>query len=340
VPFAGEYHEGTTWDAQQRAYYAYYEDKRRLNKQAEALDLARFLAGKNQANWYAPELPQVQITVSGKNPFQAQVSPEQLAAGPVSLTLPGLRPGDAVTFAGASRLRVTLGSMAEAEIVLPGKTFTWTADPSLVPVLPPELLNGSPVTLRLAAVRDAERGDYRNLACNPLALAIVHGATPAVFPFATASSETRGDPLFRARNAIDGIRSNGKHSAFPFQSWGPERNATTPVFTLAFGRAVRIDRVDLIQRADFPHDQSWVRGELWADGAKIADLRLAASGAIQTTTFAPVECQTVELRNLIPSKPGWIGLTEIQVWGIDADRTPANRISAAKATGLAQVPLQ
>ena len=340
VPFAGEYHEATTWNEKQRGYYDYYEDKRRLNKQAEAADLGRHLAGTDRTAWLQAEMPQVRVSLAGKASFTADVAPGQLAAGPVTLILPGLHPGDTLTFTGAPRLRITVGSLAEAEVVLPGNTFTWTADPGLARALPPALLDGSPLSVRIAGVRDAQRGDYRNLARNPLAPILAPGATPPVFPCATATSETRGDPVFRARNAIDGQTINGKHGGFPHQSWGPDREAKDPGFTVAFGRKVRIDRVDLFLRADFPHDQAWARGELWADGTKIANLHLSASAAVQTTSFPPVECATVELRNLVPGKPGWCALSEIQVWGLDADRTPANRILAAKSAGLAQVPLQ
>ena len=40
---------------------------------------------------------------------------------------------------------------------------------------------------------------------------------------ASANVETRGESVFAARNAIDGVKANRSHGAWPFESWGINR---------------------------------------------------------------------------------------------------------------------
>ena len=67
--------------------------------------------------------------------------------------------------------------------------------------------------------------------------------------------ETRGEAVFAARNAVDGIYENGAHGSWPYQSWGINRDPNAAL-TIDFGRAVTVDEIHLTLRADFPHD-SW-----------------------------------------------------------------------------------
>ena len=39
-----------------------------------------------------------------------------------------------------------------------------------------------------------------------------------------ANVETRGEAVFAARNAIDGIYENDAHGIWPYQSWGINRD--------------------------------------------------------------------------------------------------------------------
>lgn len=40
------------------------------------------------------------------------------------------------------------------------------------------------------------------------------------YPHATANVETRGESVFAAKNAIDGVRANRSHGEWPYESWG------------------------------------------------------------------------------------------------------------------------
>ncbi|MCR5675925.1 MAG: carbohydrate-binding protein [Lachnospiraceae bacterium] len=109
-----------------------------------------------------------------------------------------------------------------------------------------------------------EVNTYRNLALNPFDQHDVEG----VFPHASANVETRGEAVFAARNAIDGCVATRSHGEWPYESWGINRQDDAE-FRLDFGRPVDIDEIRLYTRADFPHDNWWVRGKLaFSDGSE------------------------------------------------------------------------
>ena len=108
-------------------------------------------------------------------------------------------------------------------------------------------------TIRTA--RPFEVNTYRNLALNPFDQ---HDVS-TVFPHASANVETRGEAVFEARNAIDGVICVRSHGEWPYESWGINRRDDA-AFRLDFGRPVDIQEIRLYTRADFPHDNWWVSG--------------------------------------------------------------------------------
>ena len=94
-----------------------------------------------------------------------------------------------------------------------------------------------------------EASAERNIALNP---ADLRGDTD-FYPHVTANVETRGESCFAARNVIDGMRFNTSHGEWPFQSWGIGAREDAWC-RLDFGRPVRVERMALTLRADFPHD--------------------------------------------------------------------------------------
>lgn len=91
--------------------------------------------------------------------------------------------------------------------------------------------------------------NYRNLALN---VWDQHGLTTC-YPHATANVETRGEAVFAAQNAIDGVTVNKSHGEWPYASWGINMQDDAQI-TIDFGRTVVIDRLVMYTRADFPHD--------------------------------------------------------------------------------------
>lgn len=105
---------------------------------------------------------------------------------------------------------------------------------------------------------------YRNLAKNVMDQ---HGEN-GCYPHASANVETRGESVFAARNAIDGIVANTSHGSWPFESWGINRREDAEML-LEFGEPVDIDKIILWTRADFPHDNWWEEATLeFSDGSQ------------------------------------------------------------------------
>ncbi|HAT55720.1 MAG TPA: hypothetical protein DCW31_10890 [Lactobacillus sp.] len=88
------------------------------------------------------------------------------------------------------------------------------------------------------------------------------------FPHAESNSETRGESVFFAKNAIDGVLANEYHGNYPHQSWGPEETGDTWL-KLDFGREVIVSQIRGLFRADFPHDGVWQSAKVeFSDGSQ------------------------------------------------------------------------
>lgn len=126
----------------------------------------------------------------------------------------------------------------------------------------PKAFTGERHYLLIRKAEAFEVESYRNLAFNP---ADQHG-DQGCFPHAHANVETRGEAVFAARNAIDGVLANESHGRWPFESWGINKQDDAEI-TLEFGRPVDFDTIVLYTRADFPHDNWWVQADIeFSDG--------------------------------------------------------------------------
>ena len=156
---------------------------------------------------------------------------------------------------------------------------------------------------------------YRNLAENVLDQ---HGDRGG-FPHASTNVETRGEAVFAARNAIDGIVADRSHGDWPYGSWGINRRPDAE-FTLEFGRPVDIDKIVLYTRADFPHDNWWVQARLaFSDGSE-EQISLEKGGKAQPFLIQRKEITWIKLSDLIPSSAPspFPALTQIQVYGVES----------------------
>lgn len=93
---------------------------------------------------------------------------------------------------------------------------------------------------------------YRDLALNSLDKT----DNNQYYPHARATFVTRNEPIFEARNAIDGVIENSGHGEYPYQSWSAGAK-TDMAFSLNFGKTVEIEKIVFYLRADFPHDTYW-----------------------------------------------------------------------------------
>ena len=109
-----------------------------------------------------------------------------------------------------------------------------------------------------------EAGNYRNLSEN---LWDQHGEVNC-YPHASANVETRGESVFAALNAIDGVTIADSHGRWPYESWGINRRDDA-TWKVEFGRPVQMDKLVIYTRADFPHDNWWKKMTVtFSDGSK------------------------------------------------------------------------
>lgn len=156
---------------------------------------------------------------------------------------------------------------------------------------------------------------YRNLSLNPYD---GHDNT-ALFPHASANIETRGESVFAARNAIDGIVASDNHGYWPWASWGINRDPKAAM-TLDFKREVIIDRIVFYDRADFPHDAWWEKATItFSDGDKM-EFNLIKKDGPQSFTFPEKKITSLVLDNLIKADDPspFPALIQLEVYGKEA----------------------
>lgn len=176
----------------------------------------------------------------------------------------------------------------------------------------PKVFSGNKHYIYAEVAREDEVTAYRNLALNP---ADQHCDVPC-FPHATANVETRGESVFAAKNAIDGVRANLSHGEWPYESWGINRQEDAEM-TVDFGRKIKTDKIVLYTRSDFPHDNWWQQVTLkFSDGSEeIFPMEKSSRGHV--LTFPEKEITWVTLCNLIKADDPspFPALSQIEVYG-------------------------
>ncbi len=182
--------------------------------------------------------------------------------------------------------------------------------------LSPKAFSGKKHLISARMAQPFEVTNYRNLAFN---VNDQHGETNC-YPHASANVETRGEAVFAAKNAIDGVTVNSCHGEWPYASWGINRNPEA-VMKLEFGRKVRIDRIVLYTRADFPHDSWWVNGKIVFSDQSVLELPMKKSELPHIYTFEAKDVEWLELGELkkADDPSPFPALTQIEVYGYDLE---------------------
>lgn len=168
---------------------------------------------------------------------------------------------------------------------------------------------GQYISARLA--NDEEIYAYQNLARNRHA----NYSDLGVYPYAHANVETRNDPTFYARNAIDGIFVNNDHGRYPYQSWGINQQDDAAL-TIEFGREVEVDRVGLTLRCDFPHDTWWNEVTLEFSDGSSEIINLEKIHTRQFTDIAKRKITWVRMCRMQKAEPGpFPALTQLEIFG-------------------------
>lgn len=155
---------------------------------------------------------------------------------------------------------------------------------------------------------------YRNLALNPAD----NPHNSDFFPHASANIETRGESVFFARNAIDGVCASGGHGEYPYQSWGINRREDAEL-TIDFGRDVRVDRAVIVLRSDFPHDAWWKQASLAFSDGSVETAKLEKTDEPQIVEFAARTVKWARIHKLIKADDPspFPALMQIEFWGAE-----------------------
>lgn len=180
--------------------------------------------------------------------------------------------------------------------------------------LSPKAFSGDRHLLSAKIAKDFEISAYRNLAVN----VNDQHENETVFPHASANVETRGESVFAAKNAIDGVTANHSHGEWPYQSWGINRNPEA-CMKIDFGRDVEVDRMIFYLRADFPHDNWWASASVNFSNGESMVIPLKKTDEGQEVTFDKKIIQWMEIGKLIKSdEPSpFPALTQVEVYGTD-----------------------
>lgn len=179
----------------------------------------------------------------------------------------------------------------------------------------PKSFTGDRHLLWVRRAEEEEIAVRRNLARNVLDSHDNEG----LFPHASANVETRGESVFAARNAIDGCYANDCHGAWPYQSWGINRDPKAE-WTLSFGRPVTIDELRLVLRADFPHDNYWTSAKVTFSDGSAETLSLVKTARPQSFPIRPRTVEWLKLGELIQAEgpSPFPALSQFEAWGTEA----------------------
>ncbi|MDD2959993.1 MAG: carbohydrate-binding protein [Lachnospiraceae bacterium] len=162
---------------------------------------------------------------------------------------------------------------------------------------PREAFGGSMHFIRVEQVPEEIWNTCRNISENSLD----QKGEVSCYPHCTATVETRDESVFAARNTIDGRFENTDHGKWPYTSWGDNEDPDAQI-QIDFGRTVEAERVEIVLRADFPHDNYWQEATLeFSDGSTLL-LELRKTGEKQAFAFPPKKTEWVRLTHLIKSQ--------------------------------------
>ncbi|MBS5933081.1 MAG: carbohydrate-binding protein [Clostridiales bacterium] len=179
----------------------------------------------------------------------------------------------------------------------------------------PKIFSGEHHLITARVATKEEIACYKNLALN---VADQHEESNC-YPHASANVETRGESVFAAKNAIDGVKANTSHGEWPFASWGINMQDDAKI-KVDFGREVVTDKIILYTRADFPHDNWWTKVTVeFSDGTEF-DWKLEKSYDPHTIIFDKKKITWICLKNLIKADDPspFPALTQIEVYGVEA----------------------
>ena len=296
VPFCGDYREAAAWSPGKYAFYDRYLLKRRREQESQHAAVESLIAARN-----GPQ-PAVRIRLVD-------------AAGCAAAPGRAFQAGDRIQVSGPPHLVIRFGPrLPETVVYSPeGQVEFPVPFAAEAKAYAPDAFSGTTPVISARPATPQELAGYRNVALNPYD----PRGLSSFFPHATSNSECRSEPVFAARNAIDGAVENRRHGAWPNQSWGPDQR-TDLWWRVDFGRPVAVDKLVLFVRADFPHDVTWSRATVRFSDGSTEQITIGKTSEPQTFAFSKRTTDWVLLTGLIQDGPqGWCAISEVQAFGND-----------------------
>ena len=207
-------------------------------------------------------------------------------------------PGDRLRISGGQHVWAQLDqALPGGEIYLPEGTMEWRVpEGEDRAAYAPGAFEAGRHVIQARIMTEAEQSVCRDVARNP---ADLRGDTD-FYPHCTANVETRNEACFCARNVIDGLSFNSGHGEWPFESWGIGAREDAWC-RLDFGRTVRVERMALTLRADFPHDAYWISGFVVGSDGRESSFDLQKTAQRQLIDLGGREVRWLRLERLIKS---------------------------------------
>ena len=218
--------------------------------------------------------------------------------------------GDRIRVQGATHVALRVTPMPEAIVTCPDGVLEFPI-PFDRAARAYDRLDAKRTRITARAASPAELAAERNLALNPY-----DTASSKAFPHATTNNVCRDDPVFAARNAIDGVANAKGHGAWPHQSWGPDKKDGL-WWRVDLGREVAVSRLCVVLRADVPHDAFFEKATVLCSDKSKQVIQFKPAGGKQTFDLGGRKVTWLELRDL-PKPAKWAAITEIEVWGREA----------------------
>lgn len=176
----------------------------------------------------------------------------------------------------------------------------------------PKAFSGKKHLISIRKAQDFEWNTYRNLALNVCDQHHIEN----LFPHAVANVETRGESVFAAQNAIDGITANASHGEWPYESWGINMQDDAKI-RIDFGREVCIDRIILYTRADFPHDNWWTQVQFTCSDGSVITMEMEKSAKPHEICFEKRTVSWIEMHDMkkADDPSPFPALSQIEVYG-------------------------
>ena len=137
------------------------------------------------------------------------------------------------------------------------------------------------------------------------------------YPHVYANLVTREDVCFFERNAIDGIRDNEGHGAYPYHSWAGGAREDLEYY-IDFGTEVEVEKLVFYLRADFPHDTFWKNIDVeFSDGSIVTAEFEGIKDGQELVLPEKKVTKTVHLTNFkqVSFPLSWAALSQVEVYG-------------------------